>query len=77
MHVGIVGAGMVGSAAGYALALSGRAARITLVDLNADLASAQAEDIAHAVPFVSSTVVTAGGYEALAGCRIVILAAGV
>lgn len=68
---------MVGSAAGYALALSGRAARITLVDLNADLASAQAEDIAHAVPFVSSTVVTAGGYEALAGCRIVILAAGV
>ncbi|MEM9779036.1 MAG: L-lactate dehydrogenase [Pseudomonadota bacterium] len=77
MHVGIVGAGMVGSAAGYALALSGRAARITLVDLNADLASAQAEDIAHAVPFVSSTVVTAGGYEALARCRIVILAAGV
>ncbi|MEO1313520.1 MAG: L-lactate dehydrogenase [Pseudomonadota bacterium] len=77
MHVGIVGAGMVGSAAGYALALSGRAARITLMDLNADLASAQAEDIAHAVPFVSSTVVTAGGYEALAGCRIVILAAGV
>ena len=77
MKVGIVGAGMVGSAAGYALALMGTASRIVLVDLNADLARAQAEDIAHAVPFASSTVVTSGGYDALSGAGVVILAAGV
>lgn len=77
MKVGIVGAGMVGSAAGYAMALDGTASRIVLVDINEKLARAQAEDIAHAVPFASSTVVTHGGYDALSGASVVILAAGV
>ncbi|MCU0855263.1 MAG: L-lactate dehydrogenase, partial [Rhodobacteraceae bacterium] len=77
MKVGIVGAGMVGSAAGYALALRGAASRIVFVDMNADLARAQAEDIAHAVPFASATVVTSGDYGDLAGAGVVILAAGV
>ena len=77
MKVGIVGAGMVGSAAGYALALRGAASRVVFVDQNADLARAQAEDIAHAVPFASATVVTAGDYADLAGAGVVILAAGV
>jgi L-lactate dehydrogenase len=77
MKVGIVGAGMVGSAAGYALALMGTASRVVLVDMNHDLARAQAEDIAHAVPFASSTLVTWGDYDALAGAGVVILAAGV
>lgn len=77
MKVGIVGAGMVGSAAGYALALTGTVSEVVLVDLKADLARAQAEDISHAVPFASSTVVTAGDHDALAGAAVVILAAGV
>lgn len=77
MKVGIVGAGMVGSSAGYALALTGTASEVVLVDLNEKLAIAQAEDIAHATPFHSATKVTAGGYEALAGAGIVILACGV
>jgi L-lactate dehydrogenase len=77
MKVGIVGAGMVGSAAGYALALRGAASRVVFVDMNADLARAQAEDIAHAVPFASATVVTSGDYGDLAGAGVVILAAGV
>lgn len=77
MKVGIVGAGMVGSAAGYALALRGTASRIVLVDRNAALSRAQAEDIAHAVPFASSSTVTAGDYDDLKGAGVVILAAGV
>lgn len=77
MKVGIVGAGMVGSSAGYALALMGLASEIVLVDRNDALAVAQAEDIAHAVPFMSSTVVNAGQYRDLEGAGVVILAAGV
>ena len=77
MKVGIVGTGMVGSAAGYALALRGGASRIVLVDRNAALASAQAEDIAHAVPFAHACAVEAGGYDALRGAAVVILACGV
>ncbi len=77
MKVGIVGAGMVGSAAGYALALLGTAAEIVFVDRMAELAIAQAEDISHAVPFVSPCRITAGDYDALSGAGVVILAAGV
>ncbi|HCL67593.1 MAG TPA: L-lactate dehydrogenase [Rhizobium sp.] len=77
MKVGIVGAGMVGSSAGYALAMMGIASEIVLVDLNQELAIAQAEDISHAVPFVSATTVSAGSYKNLEGARVVILAAGV
>lgn len=77
MKVGIVGAGMVGSSAGYALAMMGIASDIVFVDRNAALTIAQAEDISHAVPFVSATTVTAGDYDALAGTRVVIIAAGV
>lgn len=77
MKVGIVGAGMVGSSAGYALALMGLASEIVLVDRNEALAVAQAEDIAHAVPFMSSTLVSAGRYRDLEGAGVVILAAGV
>ena len=77
MKVGIVGAGMVGSTAGYAIALTGAASTIVLVDLNADLARAQAEDIAHAVPFASASQVLSGAYADLKGADVVIIAAGV
>ncbi|TQS72374.1 L-lactate dehydrogenase [Rhodobacteraceae bacterium] len=77
MKVGIVGTGMVGSAAGYAIALQGGASELVLVDHNAALAVAQAEDIAHAVPFAGGCRVNAGSYAALAGAGVVILAAGV
>jgi L-lactate dehydrogenase len=77
MKVGIVGAGMVGSAAGYALALLGSVSEVVLVDRDEALALAQAQDIAHAVPFASATQIRAGGYDALAGAAVVILAAGV
>ncbi|QPM91515.1 L-lactate dehydrogenase [Pseudooceanicola algae] len=77
MKVGIVGTGMVGSAAAYALVLRGAAGEIALVDHNPALARAQAEDIAHAVPFVHPCQVHAGSYDALAGAGVVIIAAGV
>ncbi|MDF0600931.1 L-lactate dehydrogenase [Psychromarinibacter sp. C21-152] len=77
MKIGIVGAGMVGSAAGYALALRGGASEVVLVDLDADYARAQAEDISHAVPFAHPCRVRAGEYGDLEGAGAVILAAGV
>jgi L-lactate dehydrogenase len=77
MKVGIVGAGMVGSAAGYALALLGSVSEVVLVDRDEALAVAQAQDIAHAVPFASATQIRAGGYDTLGGAAVVILAAGV
>lgn len=77
MKVGIVGSGFVGSAAAYALVLTGVAREVILVDLDQALARAHAEDILHATPFAHPAWVRAGGYEDLEGARVVILAAGV
>ncbi len=77
MKIGIVGAGLVGSTAGYALVMSGIGRRIVLVDRNQARARAEADDLLHAVPFAHPLDVVAGGYADLAGARVVILAAGV
>jgi len=77
MKVAIIGAGMVGSAAGFALILKGIAKELVLVDIDEARARAEAEDIAHAVPFSAPAVVRHGGYEDIAGAGVVILACGV
>src|SRR5262245_60887056 len=76
MKVGIVGSGFVGSAAAYALVLRGAGREIVLVDKNTARAAAEADDIRHAVPFAHPLDVRSGGYEDLAGCRVVVLCAG-
>ena len=77
MKIGVVGTCQVGSAAAYAMALLGTASEVVLVDHDPALARAQAEDIAHAVPFASATRVSSGGYPDLRDAGIVIIAAGV
>ncbi len=77
MKVGVVGSGLDGSTAAYALVMRGVGREVVLVDKNAARAEAEADDIRHAVPFAHPLEVRAGGYEALAGCRAVVLCAGV
>jgi hypothetical protein len=77
MKVGIVGAGFVGATAGYALVMQGVGRELVLVDKNMARAEAEADDIRHAVPFAHLLEIRAGGYEALAACRAVLLCAGV
>jgi L-lactate dehydrogenase len=77
MRLGIVGSGLVGATAGYALVMQGVGREIVFVDKNRARAVAEADDIRHAVPFAHPLEVWAGGYEDLAGCRVVLLCAGV
>src|SRR5215471_10042648 len=77
MKVGIVGSGFVGSTTAYALVMQGVGRAIVLVDRNAARAAAEADDIRHAVPFAHPLDIRAGDYEDLAGCRVVVLCAGV
>jgi L-lactate dehydrogenase len=77
MKVGVVGSGMVGSTAAYAMVMRGVGREIVLVDLNPERAQAEADDILHAVPFAHSLDVQAGDYSALQGCRVVVVTAGV
>ena len=77
MKVGIVGTGFVGSSAAFALVMRGIGREVVLVDLDKKRAQAEADDILHGVPFAKPLTVTAGDYEALKGCRVVIIGAGV
>ena len=75
MKVGVVGAGMVGSAAANALVLRGAASDVVLIDQNHKRAIAEAEDILHATPFAHITRVRAGDYPDLAGAGAVMFCA--
>ena len=77
MKIGIVGCGMVGSAAAFALVMRGVGREIVLVDLNRARAEAEANDIYHAVPFAHPLTVRAGDNADLAAARVVVIAGGV
>jgi L-lactate dehydrogenase len=76
MKVGIVGVGAVGSTTAYALVMRGVGSEIVLVDIDKKRASAEAQDISHAVPFAHPARISAGDYPDLAGSRVVAIAAG-
>ena len=77
MKVGIIGAGLVGSTAAYALINQGIGREIILVDLNQERSKAEANDLRHAVPFTHPILVQSGRYKDLAGAKIVVISAGV
>src|SRR5687768_4546199 len=77
MKVGVVGSGLVGATAAYALVMRGVGREIVLVDKNEARAVAEADDLRHAVPFAHALEVRAGNYADLTGCRAVLLCAGV
>ena len=77
MKVGIVGCGFVGSTAAYTLVLKGLVNELVLIDINAKMAQAHAEDILHATPFARAVRVVAGDYSLLEQTDVVILCCGV
>jgi len=77
MKIGIVGSGMVGASAAYAMVMRGVGREIVLVDKDEKRAMAEADDIYHAVPFAHPMSIRAGSYADLSGARVVIMAAGV
>ena len=77
MKIGIVGCGMVGSTSAYALVMRGVGREVVMVDVSSARAEAEANDIAHAVPFAHPLTVRAGSYADLEGSRVVVIAGGV
>ena len=77
MKIGIVGSGLVGSTSAYAMVMRGVGREIVLVDQNRARASAEADDIYHAVPFAHQLDVRDGDYPDLVNCQVVVITAGV
>lgn len=76
MKVGVVGAGLVGATAAYAMTLRNSCSDLVLVDQDGARARAEAQDIAHAAPISHGARLGSGDYAALEGSRVVIIAAG-
>ena len=72
----IVGAGDVGASFAYALAPSGLADSIALVDLITDLAKGQAMDLAHGLPYLPPVDIHAGAAEDYADAAVIVITAG-
>ena len=74
----VIGAGAVGSATAFALALKNIANEIVIVDINEDKAMGEAMDIHQGTPLFSQAVnVHAGNYDSAAGSDIVVITSGV
>lgn len=72
----IVGAGDVGASFAYALLQSGTAESIVLIDARQEQAEGQALDLAHGLPFVSTTRVRAGSPEDYTDASVIVITAG-
>ncbi|MCS7337516.1 MAG: L-lactate dehydrogenase [Verrucomicrobiae bacterium] len=72
----ILGAGAVGSTFAYALAISGVADEIVIMDKNADLAKGQVLDLAHGQPFYPPVQIRVGTSEDFADAQLIVVAAG-
>lgn len=74
--VAIIGAGFVGAASAYAIALKKICSELVLIDVNADKALGEAADIAHGLPFIGSMDVYAGDYSCVKDCNVIVVTAG-
>ncbi len=75
-RVGIVGAGQVGVAGAFAMFVQEICSELVLVDLDKRRARGEALDLMHGQGYAGRIVVKDGGYELLAGCQVVVVAAG-
>lgn len=75
-RVAIIGAGHVGATTAYALMLRALFREIVLIDSDAALAEAEADDLSHANALARPARIWAGGYDDAASGRIAVITAG-
>ncbi|OGO35084.1 MAG: L-lactate dehydrogenase [Chloroflexi bacterium RBG_16_57_11] len=71
-----VGAGAVGSTFAYALAQSGVADEIVLMDMDQNLAQGQVMDLAHGLPFYPNVQIAVGSADDYADAHVIVITAG-
>jgi len=72
----VVGAGSVGATYCYALAQSGLASEIVLIDRNEELVNGQVLDLVHGQPFFPPVIIRPGTEADYAGAQLVVITAG-
>lgn len=72
----IIGTGFVGSSTAFALMQRGTFSEMVLIDYDKNKAQGEAMDLSHGIPLSRQMKIYAGGYDDLADCYLVIIAAG-
>ena len=72
----VIGCGNVGATTAFSLMKSGLFSEIVLIDVNRERAWGEAEDLNHAMPFLSPARIFAGDYRDLSDAGLIVLAAG-
>ena len=72
----VVGAGAVGATYCYALAQSGLADEIAIIDRNEELVRGQVLDLVHGQPFVPTVTIRAGKISDYADAQLIVITAG-
>ena len=72
----IIGCGNVGATTAYTLAQSRLFSELVLIDINKKRAKGEADDINHALPFISPMEIYAGDYSDLSDAYLIIITAG-
>ena len=73
----IVGCGFVGASIAFRFLQQGLFSSLVLIDANQDKAEGEAMDLSDGLPYGAAMEITAGTYDDIAGCGLVVVTAGV
>ena len=73
----IVGCGFVGASIAFRFLQQGLFSHLVLVDANREKAEGEAMDLSDGLPYGAAMEITAGGYDDIADCGLVVITAGV
>ena len=72
----VIGTGNVGATSAFSLMHSGLFSEMVLIDLDQKRAMGEAEDLCHALPFLTPMEIYAGAYADLIDAALIVIAAG-
>ena len=73
----IVGCGYVGASIAFRFLQQGLFSQLVLLDANREKAEGEAMDLSDGLPYGAAMEITAGGYDDIADCALVVITAGV
>ena len=72
----IIGCGLVGSSIAFRFLQQGLFSRLVLLDVDRDKAEGEAIDLSDGLPYGAAMEITAGDYDDIADCALVVITAG-
>ena len=73
----IIGCGLVGSSIAFRFLQQGLFSQLVLLDVDRDKAEGEAMDLSDGLPYGTAMEITAGDYDDIADCALVVITAGV